>query len=116
MKPINHYHAHVYFEPDTRAQAIRLREELAQKFSVQTGRVHDKPVGPHTRGMFQVLLDQAAFNTVVPWLMANRDGLNILVHGDTGDDLTDHTRHAMWLGESLPLNLSVFEKDVNTGP
>jgi DOPA 4,5-dioxygenase len=31
------------------------------------------------------------------------------VHGLTGDDLADHTRHAAWLGEELPLDLSMFK-------
>ncbi|MFQ5938851.1 MAG: DOPA 4,5-dioxygenase family protein [Alphaproteobacteria bacterium] len=41
--------------------------------------------------------------------MLNRDGLTVFVHPETGDDLADHLDHALWLGEKLELNLSVFE-------
>ena len=30
------------------------------------------------------------------------------VHPDTGDDLKDHTDHALWLGEMLELDLSAL--------
>jgi len=33
----------------------------------------------------------------------------VFVHPETGDDLTDHTRHAIWLGAMLPLELSIFD-------
>ena len=48
------------------------------------------------------------FATLVPWLALNRRDLTILVHPETGDDLADHSTHAMWLGESLELNLDNF--------
>jgi aromatic ring-cleaving dioxygenase len=46
----------------------------------------------------------------VPWLMLNRDGLTVLLHPETGDDLTDHTAHAAWFGAALPLRVEVFRK------
>ncbi|MFT7095134.1 MAG: DOPA 4,5-dioxygenase [Alcanivorax sp.] len=41
--------------------------------------------------------------------MASRNGLTVFVHGLSGDDLRDHTELVMWLGESLPLDLSIFQ-------
>ena len=64
---------------------------------------------PDTRGMYQVLFASAEFARVVPWLMLNRRGLQVLVHPDTGDDLADHTRHALWLGDRLPLRLEALQ-------
>ena len=49
------------------------------------------------------------FGKVVPWLMLNREGLDILVHPTTGDDLADHTDHALWLGEKLELNIEFLQ-------
>ena len=109
MNPIREYHAHVYFDPDERQRAVHLREEVGRRFAVTLGRVHDRPVGPHAKSMFQVLIGREKFAAVVSWLMLNRRGLDVLVHPDTGDDLADHTRHAMWLGERLPLDVSAFE-------
>jgi len=58
--------------------------------------------------MFQIAFAPGMFGAFVPWLMLNRDGLAVLVHPETGDDLTDHTTHAAWLGAILPLRLEVF--------
>jgi aromatic ring-cleaving dioxygenase len=106
---IRAYHAHVYYEPATRPIAERVREGLAQRFTARLGRWHDQPVGPHSRGMYQVLFAVDQFERIVPWLMLNRDGLDVLVHPETGDDLADHTRHALWLGQPLPLRLDALQ-------
>lgn len=102
------YHAHVYYEPQTREAAEFVREGLALRFSVQLGRWHDQPVGPHTLAMYQVLFEADQFGAVVPWLMLHRRGLDVLIHPATGDDLADHTRHALWLGKPLPLRLEAL--------
>lgn len=104
------YHAHVYYEPQTREAAEIVREGLGRQFAVRLGRWHDQPVGPHTRAMYQVLFAADQFGAVVPWLMLNRRGLEVLVHPETGDDLADHTRHALWLGEPLPLCLEALRE------
>lgn len=104
------FHAHIYYEPDTRSHAAALRQEIAQRFPARLGRWHDEPVGPHSRSMYQVLFAPAEFGRIVPWLMLNRGPLVILVHPSTGDDLADHTAHASWLGEPLPLRLEELAK------
>jgi DOPA 4,5-dioxygenase len=96
------FHAHLYFDNDSRDAAARVREGLAQ-FEVQLGRWHDKPIGPHPQAMYQVAFLPPQFGTVVPWLMLHREELNILVHPETGDDVADHTLHSLWLGEKLEL-------------
>ena len=105
MIPVRAYHAHVYFDAVDRSRAVRLRDELDRRFPVGVGRVHDRPVGPHAKAMFQVLFAPADFGRIVPWLMQHREGLDVLVHPDTGDDLSDHRDRAMWLGRSLPIHL-----------
>ena len=58
--------------------------------------------------MYQVKFDPEEFARIVPWLMLNRDGLNILVHPETTDAFTDHAVNALWLGEKLKLRLDVL--------
>ncbi len=65
-------------------------------------------MGPHTRSMYQVAFAPAELARLLPWLMLNRGSLGILVHPETGDDLADHTAHAAWLGQKLPLQLEAF--------
>lgn len=105
---VREYHAHVYYLPETRAAAERLRLALGERFEVTLGRWHDKPIGPHTRGMYQVLFAADQFAALVPWLMLNRGAADVLVHPSTGDDIADHTAHALWLGDKLPLNLAAL--------
>ena len=107
---ITGFHAHVYYDPATRDAAARLRDELGSRFTVTLGRWHDRPVGPHPKSMYQVAFVPAQFGVLVPWLMLNRTGLDILVHAETGDDLADHTHHALWLGNKLALDLDALRR------
>ena len=106
------YHAHIYYDPAaTKDRAARLRDRIAREFpDAKLGRWHDELVGPHPRSMYQVAFPHALFDTLVPWLMLNRDGLTILLHPETGDDYTDHTAHAVWFGAVLALRLEVFKR------
>jgi aromatic ring-cleaving dioxygenase len=106
---VSAYHAHVYYTPETRAKAAALRARLGELFPVQLGRWHDVPVGPHSQGMYQVLFMLDAFASVLPWLMLNRRGPEVLVHPETGDEVADHTAHALWLGNRLPLRLDALQ-------
>jgi DOPA 4,5-dioxygenase len=72
------------------------------------GRWHDELVGPHPQSMFQIAFPAEMLAAFVPWLMLNRDGLVVLLHPETGDDLADHTAHAAWFGAVLPLRLEAF--------
>lgn len=106
---IDHYHAHIYYDSQSRERAAALREKIAAAFpEAVIGRWHDEPVGPHPQSMYQVAFPVAMFASVMPWLMLNRDGLTILVHPGTGNGYADHTKHAAWLGGVLPLRLDVF--------
>ena len=104
------YHAHVYFGPKTVEQARALRERALTELpeGMPVGRFHEKPVGPHPHWSFQIAFDSAHFDAVIGWLASQRKGLDVLVHGDTDDDYTDHTAHVMWLGEPAVLDLSMF--------
>ena len=99
------WHAHIYYDPASRPRAERVREGIAAGFAVRLGRWHDRPVGPHPQAMYQVAFGADDFAALVPWLALNRDGLDVLVHPETGDDVTDHTDHAIWLGTRLPLDI-----------
>lgn len=107
---ITGFHAHIYFDIESRNLAARVREGLGARFDVQLGRWHDKPIGPHSKAMYQVAFPPNQFAKVVPWLMLNREGLDILIHPETGDDVKDHTDHALWLGNKLELNIEVLRR------
>ena len=107
---IEGYHAHIYYDANTKPVAARVRDLIGANFSVRLGRWHDKPVGPHPTSMYQVAFAVEEFPLLVPWLMLNREGLTVLVHPETGDDYVDHTDFAVWLGEIIPLKLDVLHR------
>ncbi len=109
---IAEYHAHVYYDAATsRLQAERLRERIAAHFpQARLGRWHDEHVGPHPGSTYQVEFPASMLAAFVPWLMLNRDGLNVLLHPETGDEYADHALHAVWFGQSLPLKLEMFRE------
>ena len=49
------YHAHIYYAPETRPTAERLRAAIGENFpQVRIGSWHDEPVGPHPIAMYQL--------------------------------------------------------------
>jgi aromatic ring-cleaving dioxygenase len=99
------YHAHVYFEPATRDTAARLREALIGQFTVEPGGFSDEPRGPHPISQFNIIFQAEEFARIVPWMMFNRQGLDVLVHPLTDNMYNDHSIHALWLGTPVELKL-----------
>ncbi|MFL0807106.1 MAG: DOPA 4,5-dioxygenase family protein [Oceanobacter sp.] len=113
-RPVNRhdaYHAHIYFDQNSRVHARWLIEQTVSQFGLTVGRFHEKPVGPHSCWSVQVVFSASDFEHYIPWLDQHRQGLTVLVHGLTGDHLKDHTDYAYWLGEPQVLDLSIFGVD-----
>ena len=107
--PILSWHAHIYYDPaHSRGTAEALRQRIAERFTLQLGRWHDVPVGPHSAAMYQVAFATGQFALFVPWLMLNRDGLDVLVHPNTLAPRDDHLLHALWLGDKRALKADVL--------
>jgi aromatic ring-cleaving dioxygenase len=108
---IDGYHAHVYYDPASRKAAERLAETVSAKFTVEIGGFFDEPVGPHPVANLAIVFAPGEFAGVVPWLMLNRDGLDVLVHPLTDDSVRDHDRDGLWLGKPVPLKLHAMRPD-----
>ncbi len=105
---ITGWHAHVYFAAATKPAARALCQAAVARFGIAMGRMHDDPVGPHPMGSCQLSVPPEVFGEIIPWLVLNRGDLTVFVHAESGDHLPDHTRHVLWLGQSLALDLSIF--------
>lgn len=111
----HHFDAHIYFEIDNLTEALKFQQNISEFFFEEINQKHffvgdliPIPIGPHPIPMFELNFDKEIFSKVVIWLMSNRNKFNILIHPISGNDYFDHTQGAIWLGESLILDLSKF--------
>jgi len=112
LKPVHaiaDYHAHVYYDKESKAKAEELLAQTEQEFpTARYGRWHDKPVGPHPDWSIQIAFEPELFNQLIPWLALNRGNLVIFVHPNTDDMVADHRDYAIWMGAVRPLDYSVL--------
>ena len=108
MTEIKGYHAHVYYSAATRQITERLRETIIGKFTVEPGRFSDEPIGPHPISQFNIIFQTTEFQTIVPWLMLNREGLDVLIHPLTVSSYDDHSKNALWMGTPVPMRLDIL--------
>jgi aromatic ring-cleaving dioxygenase len=110
LLPSEGYHVHFYCE----VEQVSLAQELRERLLVEVpeiegaGKVRGHPIGPHPLPMFEAWFASEHLDKVVRWGMANRQGLSVMIHPLSGDDLADHRDHAFWLGATHPLNLDIF--------
>jgi aromatic ring-cleaving dioxygenase len=105
------YHAHIYYDPaKTRAVAERVCAAIEQKFRVDNDGFRDEPRGPHPISNVLIVFKPDQFEQVVPYLMLNREGLDVLVHPLTTDAVEDHSGYAIWLGNPVELKLHTLPR------
>ena len=111
MTEIKGYHAHVYYNATTRQIAESLRDTITERFALKPGALRDEPRGPHPIPQFNVTFQTGEFQNIVPWLMLNRQGLDILVHPLTESSYDDHSKNALWMGTPVPMRLDSLRPD-----
>ncbi|MPW16790.1 4,5-dioxygenase [Paraburkholderia sp. CNPSo 3157] len=110
MTDIVDWHAHVYFDQATRDAAWALREAIQARFGgrLETGRFHERLVGPHPMWSYQLKFGRELFAELFEWLTLNHGALDVFIHPNTGDALRDHRDAAAWIGRSHRLNFAAL--------
>lgn len=109
MQKVINYHFHIYYSQESIKEARELASLASENFPISIGRFHEKPVGPHPMWSVQLTIKTEDFGQVLGWFVFNHKDLILFIHPNTGNDLIDHTEHAIWLGRSVELNLELFQ-------
>ena len=110
------YHAHLYYAPETgRLPSGYGRPSPFVSLAARIGIGMTNRSGHIRLPCTRLPLQRRSFAHLVPWLMLNREGLNVLVHPLTQDSVADHTHFALWLGSPLTLRVEVLRRGPRAG-
>ncbi|RTE70864.1 putative 21.2 kDa protein [Fusarium euwallaceae] len=116
---------HIYYlqtNPEQSKYAHELWQRIRREFpELRIYRFWDRPIGPHPIAMFEVnVFTPAQFGAFVSWLAIWRGPLSVLIHPNVipeegvnpnASAKRDHLERAIWMGERLPLDVSLFNKN-----
>lgn len=118
--PVQYYDFHVYYSAhnaSSLAESDALRAKLLADFAedAANGSIivkvlpDHKVIGPHPTQFWEADIKRPeVFVRALSWFQLHHGTLSVLIHPQTGDDLKDHTNHALWLGHPLPLLTDIF--------
>eukprot|EP01120_Amphizonella_sp_Union-15-10_P001915 TRINITY_DN12061_c0_g1_i1.p1 TRINITY_DN12061_c0_g1~~TRINITY_DN12061_c0_g1_i1.p1 ORF type:complete len:134 (+),score=21.73 TRINITY_DN12061_c0_g1_i1:90-491(+) len=113
-KKINRFDIHFYYTKETQSSALKIREELKQRFPwLRFFNPHNQAMGPHPQPMWEADFYNsenlyADYGEVLFWLQLHHNGHSVLIHPKTGYPKREHTENALWLGERLPLKVETL--------
>ncbi|OQV16348.1 putative DOPA 4,5-dioxygenase [Hypsibius exemplaris] len=115
------YHFHTYFFQTNNA-STRLAQTFRQAIQQQIdggflrgcrlNHFNTVPRGPHPIGSYETCCNSSSLSRASSWFMQNHGDLSILLHPLTRWEILDHTTRSMWLGKSMPLDLSALSEDL----
>ena len=106
------YHAHIYYHPEQKpfAEKLRLSLKVALGESLKkVSELFDAPLGPHPIPTFEIHFQSDHLAQVSDFLKTHHGDLSVLIHQETGDDVPDHSENITWFGEPIILDFGFFE-------
>lgn len=112
---ITSYDFHTYYtlgDETSKAEFYAFRKAVEEEFAPELAegkcrifQAYDYELGPHTQGMFETdTRDASTYLKMLNFYQLNHGNLSVLIHPRSGlGALSDHTKHALWLGEKVPL-------------
>merc|ERR1712002_788511 len=137
---VKEYHMHPYwFQTNKQQEAEALRLRAAIIAEVKSGNMtvvcngitrdilpklddtkvpgfNTHPLGPHPCGSFEVWIPREYLPNMMSFMMYHRGNLSVLFHPLGKTEMDDHTRDAMWLGPSFPIDLHVLDTQGGDDP
>ncbi|KAM0284358.1 hypothetical protein ACHAO9_009283 [Fusarium lateritium] len=119
------FDVHIYYLQTNKEQtkyAKELWERIRREFpELRIYKLWSQPIGPHPIAMFEVnIFTPAQFGAFIAWLAIWRGPLSALVHPNVIPEegvnraasmKRDHLERAIWMGERIPLDLSLFNRE-----
>ncbi|SPJ72646.1 uncharacterized protein FTOL_02375 [Fusarium torulosum] len=119
------FDVHIYYLQTNEQQtkyAKELWERIRREFpELRIYKLWSEPIGPHPIAMFEVnIFTPAQFGAFISWLAIWRGPLSALVHPNIIPEegfnrwasmKRDHLERAIWMGERIPLDLSLFNRE-----
>jgi len=130
------YHIHVLFNANNDHQvhlAIDLQYEFVSAFRVPIGDQENcsfppgdphpqqqaicayptawLPDGPFPTAQYSFFVPNKFYSETVQWFMQHRNGLDLLIHLNSGCEIQDHMEWSLWGGRPWELNIAAFHCD-----
>ena len=128
--PLSSYHIHVLFPSD----AAKVREALALQLGFMEAfsligepnctmsagdpaplvkemcafEIDWAPAGPFLTAQYSFFVPSLQLTKAMAWTVRHRGTLDVLVHPNSGCEVEDHTRWAMWGGNKWEIDTSIF--------
>ena len=69
------------------------------------------PEGPFPTAQYSFFVPRSHYSETVQWVIQRRNGLDLLVHPNSGCEIQDHLHWAVWGGNPWELNEAAFHCD-----
>lgn len=130
------YHIHILFNAnneDEVSRAMALQHDFVKQFNVPIGKKENctfaagdprpeqksvcayptawLPEGPFPTAQYSFFVPRSHYSETVQWVIQRRNGLDLLVHPNSGCEIQDHLHWAVWGGNPWELNEAAFHCD-----
>lgn len=114
------FHFHTYFfqnNEESKLKAYQLYHTIKKNddhghFVAKVGKFNIHSRGPHPIGSWETWVPVEYFTDLYKYFLHERNGMSVLIHPLTKLEMKDHTTDAVWMGEPLPLDLSVLKEEL----
>merc|ERR1711964_395239 len=72
-----------------------------------------RPLGPHLASQIRLWVPLEYVGEALSFILLQNDGLSVLIHALTTEEMKDHSDRAIWMGKPLDLKLDALSEEVD---